>query len=140
MTTTSTGTEVDSAYILQAGRRLKVLSIATGERHSKLQAAAERHATYQARLGVQGHQHWDQRFRALAAAMPECSGFREICAESWPGQSVAAAAEEMFNSWKQSPGHWTTANGSCTFWGYAMAYGGRKRTWYACGVLADLRA
>lgn len=129
--------------LIDAGRRWNngkgVLSLVTGKQDPILQAAAEAHARYQAARGVQGHQQWDRRFRELNRALPGYTNIREIAAESWPGESEQRAAWEMFNSWRQSPGHWRSANGRCAIWGYSMAYSPRKRTWYACGILADRR-
>ena len=120
--------------LIEAGRRWGVLSLRTGQQHPELQAAAEAHAAYQARVGVQGHQGFDRRYQQLRHVG---RNVREVANESWPGQSEADAAEEMYDSWRQSSGHWSAVNGRCRFWGYAMAYRPRNRTWYACGLFAD---
>lgn len=126
--------ESSETALIEAGRRWGVLSLRTGQQHQALQAAAEQHAEYQARVGVQGHQGFDQRFRQLSWVG---RNIREVANESWPGQDEAAAANEMYNSWRQSSGHWSAVNGRCRFWGYAMRFRPQNRTWYACGLFAD---
>lgn len=130
--------ESPNAILLQAGRDLKVRSIATGRQHPILQRAAQAHADYQARVGVQGHQFWDRRAVLLMEFMPDCHEFREVANESWPGQGIRDAAKEMYRSWKLSPGHWSAVNGRCSYYGYAMARGSNG-IWYACGIFADVR-
>jgi hypothetical protein len=122
-----------TSLLLNEGRRLDILSL-RGKQHETLQRAAESHAKYQAKIGIQGHQRWDERYAILQSQLP---GFRfsEVCNESWPGQSEEDAAKEMFRSWKLSSGHWATVNGECTYYGYAMVLG-RNGIWYACGVVA----
>jgi hypothetical protein len=135
-----------SLSIIAAGRtfeyrgRVGVRSILSGTQDETLQAMAERHADYQARVGRQGHQNWNRRFQELVRALPGYTNIQEIAAESWPDKSGEdEAAWEMFNSWRQSPGHWSVANGECAIWGYAMAFCQRKTTWYAAGCCADRR-
>lgn len=120
--------------LVAAGRRWGVASLRTGQQHPDLQAAAEAHAAYQARMGVHGHQGFDRRFQQLRHVG---GNVREVANESWPGQDEAAAANEMYNSWRQSSGHWSAVNGRCRFWGYAMRFRPQNRTWYACGLFAD---
>lgn len=125
--------------LIDEGKRLRVKSLMTGVMHPVLQAAAEEHAQYQARLGVQGHQRWQTRVQQLFKLMPDSYEFREVANESWPDQDLGDAAEEMYDSWRQSPGHWGAVNGECSFYGYAMAYNERNKTWYAAGIFADKR-
>jgi len=125
--------------LIDEGIRLKVRSLTTGKLNPILQAAAEAHAQYQAARGVQGHQKWDQRVAVLFKQMPDSHEFREVANESWPDQDLGDAAKEMYNSWRQSPGHWGAVNGKCDSYGYAMVYRPQNKTWYACGIFADLR-
>lgn len=125
----------DSQLVIDAGRRIGVASLATGKLDQTLQAAAESHAAYMARVCVQGHQFWDERCQQLVQRMPHCRGFQEIAAESWDRNTREESGPEMFNSWRQSPGHWSVANGRCDLWGYAMAKG-RNGIWYGCGIVA----
>lgn len=126
--------ESSESALIEAGRRWGVLSLRTGQQHPALQAAAEQHAQYQANVGVQGHQGFDQRFRQLSWVG---GNLREVANESWPGQDEQAAANEMYNSWRQSSGHWSAVNGRCRWYGYSMAYRPQNRTFYACGLFAD---
>lgn len=123
-----------NSLLISEGRRWGVQSLATGQQHPVLQQMAQRHADYQASAGVQGHQFWDQRMQELERAVPSCRHFVEVAAESWGGEGALGAAAEMFNSWRQSPGHWAAVNGPSSLWGYAMSYCRRNQTWYAAGV------
>lgn len=125
--------------LVTEGKRIGVQSLRTGKQHPVLQAMAQRHADYQARVGVQGHQGWNSRVKELYRDVPDCGTFSEVANESWPGQNANFAAREMYKSWRQSPGHWSAVNGAHSYWGYAMSYSQRKRTWYAAGVFGDLR-
>ena len=126
--------------LIDAGKKLGVKSIATGSHSQILQGMAEEHAAYQAYLGKQGHQRWDERSEVLRKLMPECSEFKEVCAQSWDWNSMEEAAPEMYNSWRQSPGHWSAVNGRCDFWAYAMSFNGNQNLWYATGLFAILRS
>lgn len=125
--------------IIQQGRRWQILSLRTGRQHPVLQRLAERHAAEMARQGYQSHQGYEARFSELYRQLPDCHDFAEVVNESWAGQREQTAAWEMFNSWQQSPGHWSQVHGRCAFWGYAMAYCQRNQTWYACGLFAQQR-
>src|SRR5262245_50463705 len=67
---------------------------------------SESHAELQARIRLQGHHNWESRFHAINAQLPGGLVAQEVCAESWPGQSLIEAAEGCVDSWRQSPGHW----------------------------------
>jgi len=126
--------------LVDAGRKIGVLSLMTGKPHSVLQAMAERHAAYQAKVGKQGHQLWaTERSKQLYRDLPICSSFAECVAESWEGQDQEAAAQDAYKCWRQSKGHWSAINGPCSFWGYAMAYNQGQKIWYACAVFGYLR-
>lgn len=125
--------------LIEAGKKLGVKSIETGQFSDTLQVFAADHALYQAQVGKQGHQLWDSRVKAIASQMPECSEFKEVCAQSWDWNTMEEAAPEMFNSWRQSPGHWSAVNGRCSFYGYAMALNQKQNVWYATGLFATLR-
>lgn len=120
--------------LLDMGRQWTVQSVRTGKPHSTLQKAAEAHAAYQARVQTQGHQDWETRVIDLQRKMPGYV-FTEVANESWPGQDVKAAANEMYRSWRLSSGHWAAVNGRCNYYGYAMCRGAND-TWYACGIFA----
>jgi hypothetical protein len=119
--------------LIDVGRQQRVQSILTGQLHPDVQKMAERHAAYQARVQVQGHQDWERRVAELQRLVPEVREWKEVANESWPGQSMNAAAYEMYRSWRLSSGHWSAVNGRCNYYGYAMRLGGNG-TWYACGI------
>lgn len=127
-----TGEQPDSSLVA-AGKQLDVACLKSAN-SLVLQAMAQRHAEYQASRGEQGHQRWDERVKELYAKLPGFSEFSEVCAESWPDQSLDDAAEEMYKSWRQSPHHWAAVTAPNDGWGMSMAYCDRRRVWYACGV------
>ncbi|MFM7070286.1 MAG: hypothetical protein ACKO38_00625 [Planctomycetota bacterium] len=103
-----------------------------------LMEEAEKHSSYQASIGVQGHHAWDRRFHAINARLPSGAIAQEVCAESWPGQDLFAAAIECVHSWRQSSGHWSAVSGHQTFFGYDMKRGSNG-VWYATGIFGRVR-
>jgi len=97
---------------------------------------AERHSLHQARIQTQGHHNWNRRFRRINAQLPAGLTACEVCAESWPGQTLEEAAAECVNSWRQSPGHWRAVSGECPLYGYDMKRG-RNGVWYATGIFGQ---
>ncbi len=97
---------------------------------------AERHSLYQARIQLQGHHNWDKRFRRINAALPSGLTACEVCAESWPGESLVEAAIECVHSWRRSPGHWSAVSAACPVYGYDMKRG-RNGIWYATGIFGQ---
>lgn len=98
-----------------------------------LLAAATQHAQRQANLQRQGHHHWDQRFRKL---WPIVGGKPpvEICAESWPDESLLRACLGCVHAWRQSAGHWRAVANERAFFGYDICRG-KNGIWYATGIL-----
>lgn len=131
---------MDSLLIAE-GRRIGVRSIATGEQDPIIQEMVERYADHLASIGYQdGHRGFEHRYQELCRKLPGYSNFQEITTESWPDKSSEEeGAFEAWNSWRQSPGHWSVANGECALWGYAMSFCQRNTTWYAVGICADRR-
>jgi hypothetical protein len=95
----------------------------------------ENHAWHQASIGLQGHHNWNARFHAIGAELPGNLAAREVCAESWPGQSLLDAAEECVHSWRQSGGHWEAVSSRHTLYAFDMKRGPRG-IWYATGIFA----
>jgi hypothetical protein len=95
----------------------------------------ESHAFHQASIALQGHHNWESRFHAINARLPAGLLAQEVCAESWPGQSLVEAADDCVASWRQSPGHWEAVSSRHALFGYDMkrSTGG---TWYATGIFA----
>lgn len=103
-----------------------------------LSGEAEKHSRHQARINLQGHHNWESRFhqinQGLASQVTGGSfSSREVCAESWPGQSLLDAAEECVHSWSQSSGHWSAVSATHAFFGYDMKRGSNG-VWYATGI------
>jgi hypothetical protein len=106
-----------------------------GHLSSMLMRETASHAAHQARINLQGHHQWEQRFHAINAQLPAGLVAQEVCAESWPGQDLVAAAEECVASWRQSPGHWEAVSRRHALFGYDMQLGSNG-VWYAAGIFA----
>ncbi|WP_425616114.1 hypothetical protein NA78x_006053 [Anatilimnocola sp. NA78] len=99
---------------------------------------AQEHSHHQASINLQGHHNWESRFHTInagLAAKVAGSSFssKEVCAESWPGQTLLDAAEECVHSWSQSSGHWSAVSAGHSFFGYDMKRGSNG-VWYATGI------
>lgn len=96
---------------------------------------AKRHSNYQARIRVQGHHHWGQRFprlsRLLFGLKPQ-----EIVAESWPQEGLVDAAVDVVDSWHHSSGHWQAVYSNQKRFGYDMKKGSNG-IWYATGLFGN---
>ncbi|MDG2206813.1 MAG: hypothetical protein P8K78_02810 [Pirellulales bacterium] len=98
-----------------------------------LVGAAAAHAQRQARAQRQGHQRWDQRFHEiwrLVGGKPPV----EICAESWPEESLLTACLGCVHAWRQSAGHWRAVVSGHASFGYDICRG-NNGIWYATGIL-----
>jgi len=95
----------------------------------------ESHAWHQASITLQGHHNWNSRFHAINAELPSGLLACEVCAESWPGQSLLEAAEECVHCWRQSSGHWDAVRSRHVLFSYDMKRG-RNGVWYAAGIFA----
>jgi hypothetical protein len=104
-----------------------------GQFDPHLQEEAENHAQYQADIRVQGHHFWEGRFRRINGALPGGCLAREVCAESWPGQGLLAAAIECVRCWRLSSGHWGAVRECHPVYGYDMKRGDNG-VWYATGI------
>lgn len=94
---------------------------------------AESHSQYQADIRLQGHHRWDSRFRRILSLLPGGSSPCEVCAESWPGESLVEAAVECVRCWRYSEGHWSAVSAPQRFFGYDMRRG-NNGIWYATGI------
>ena len=97
---------------------------------------ATRHAEYQARTQVQGHQNWDARFQRISGKMPGGLIAKEVCAESWPGDTLVDAAVECVDSWRHSAGHWGAVRALHDRFGYDLKKGANG-VWYGTGIFAS---
>ena len=104
-----------------------------GEFSPLLSEEAEMHSRHQASISRQGHHQWETRFHRINAKLPKALLAQEICAESWSGQRLLAAALECVRSWRQSPGHWDAVRTYHPLFAYDMARGSNG-VWYATGI------
>jgi hypothetical protein len=111
---------------------------ATGDMHPLLAAEAAAHSRHQAKINLQGHHNWDARFQSINARLPAGHVSYEVCAESWPGQSLLDAANECVDSWRQSSGHWGQVSRQAEYYGYDMQRG-TNGVWYATGIFGRRR-
>ena len=74
----------------------------------------------------------------INARLPANLVANEVCAESWPGQTLVEAAEECVDCWRQSPGHWDHVRRRHALFGYDIQRG-RNGIWYAAGIFATPR-
>ena len=128
----------DSKLMIDAAKKVPVKSVTTGEYHEKLQEIAQEYAEQMAAQCRQdGHAGWDRRTSRLRSRLPQYT-YQEITAESWSWQDNRASSHEMFHCWRQSPGHWSVANGPANVYGYAMARG-RNKIFYGVGIIGRRR-
>jgi hypothetical protein len=106
---------------------------ADGRPDSYLLKEAESQSQYQARICVQGHHRWGERFARIGARLRGCAP-REVCAESWPGDSLVEAAVECVRCWRLSSGHWSAVRAHQRCFGYDMKRG-PNGVWYATGIV-----
>lgn len=107
----------------------------TGRWNPILANETQSHSLHQARIRVQGHHNWDSRFHRIVGRMGGAMGAQEVCAESWPGQSLMDAAEECVSSWRGSSGHWQAVSSAQEAFAYDMKRGANG-VWYATGIFA----
>ena len=106
---------------------------ASSELSSLLLTEAASHSAHQASILLQGHHNWDSRFHSINARLPPGHVATEVCAESWPGETLVQAAQECVHSWRQSPGHWSAVRERHALFGYDIKRG-TNGIWYATGI------
>ncbi|MBI1903885.1 MAG: hypothetical protein HYS13_22510 [Planctomycetia bacterium] len=104
-----------------------------GQIDETLAGEAESHSDYQANIGVQGHHNWDVRFHRINARLGADLAAQEVCAESWPNESLVEACIDCVHSWRQSSGHWDAVRSYHPRYGYDIKRG-RNGIWYATGI------
>jgi len=105
-----------------------------GEFNPHLATGATQHASYQAQKQQQGHQNFETRFHRLSAAAG--SSVTEVCAESWPNQTLIDSCIDCVASWRHSSGHWRAVSRPHRAFGYDIRKG-RNGIWYGTGLFAD---
>ena len=103
-----------------------------GQQHPVLMNACGSHCEHQAKLGRQGHHHWESRFQEIWAATGGVAPI-EICAESWPDKSLLVACLDCVDAWHHSSGHWNAVRDSHPAFGYDIRRGANG-IWYATGL------
>ena len=93
---------------------------------------AAQQAAYQAKIELQGHHFWEARFERIYQTLPE-SPPCEVCAESWPGETLVEAAIECVRCWRLSEGHWNAVRSYHRRYGYDIKRG-PNGIWYATGI------
>jgi uncharacterized protein YkwD len=99
------------------------------ERNGFLDVVAQSHADDMAARQNQDHKGFSERAEEVKKQI-DCKEVSEICAESWPGQSMQAAAKGSWKDWRKSRSHWKTANGKASEYGVGMALG-KNGIWYS---------
>jgi hypothetical protein len=98
----------------------------------RLMNACGDHSRHQAEIGRQGHHRWETRFReiwrAIGGAAPT-----EICAESWPDETLLIACLGCVDAWRHSSGHWNAVTRLHLTYGYDIRRG-QNGIWYATGI------
>jgi hypothetical protein len=106
-----------------------------GQFNPALAGGATHQASYQASVGVQGHQGFESRFVQLSSATGTM-GVSEVCAESWPSENLIDACLDCVDSWRHSSGHWQGVSSPHRAFGYDIRLGGNG-IWYGTGIFAD---
>ncbi len=109
-----------------------------GQLHPVLADEAFHHSQHQADIRLQGHHSWETRFHRINARLSEGAASQEVCAESWPGETLVEAAVECVRCWRLSPGHWSAVRARHAVFGYDMRRG-HNGVWYATGIFANFR-
>jgi hypothetical protein len=109
-----------------------------GELNEFLTTEAASHSGYQAKIHLQGHHNWEQRFQRITRKLPMELWASEVCAESWAGQHLLESAIECVRCWRFSEGHWSAVVAEHPYYGYDMKLSGAG-TWYATGVFGKWR-
>ncbi len=109
-----------------------------GNIRTDLTSEAESHSDYQARIRLQGHHSWETRFHRIRSRLPGGLTATEVCAESWPGENLLAAAIECVRCWRKSSGHWSAVRDNHPCYGYDMKRG-NNGIWYATGIFGKRR-
>jgi len=107
-----------------------------GYPHPSLFEACAQHSQHQASILSQGHHNWSSRFQEIyhrVGGQPPI----EVCAESWPGESLLEASFSCVYSWRQSSGHWGAVRARQPAFGYDIRRGSNG-VWYATGIFGGV--
>ena len=121
-------------WLISASLKFPSVKVFEGTRHQLLMDLAEDHADFMALRNTQGHQEFQARYDQIKKELNLSA--TEICAESWPWiKELNEIAQDMFESWEHSSGHWAVCTKVPKYFGCAMAQG--KKIWYACILVAN---
>jgi len=125
--------------LYDGGERFRGANVQKSEPHPDVMAAAKEYCEYEAKRDRQlGHANFSRRMRELGEKVPGMY-WAEITAQSWNWQTeepMDVIGYGMFESWRQSSGHWRVARAKHTVWGGHMAMSS-SGTWYACIITGD---
>lgn len=103
-----------------------------------LMSATASHSAHQASITNQGHHNWDSRFQQLYAKLGGTPP-TEVCAQSWPGETLVDACFSAVDSWRHSSGHWSAVSAKQPAYGYDIRRG-RDGNWYATGIFGGRKS
>lgn len=105
-----------------------------GRWHPILAAQCQDHSHTQANMNSMGHHNWGYRASnisgMLGGAFPQ-----EVCAQTVGGRTMMEAAEDLVNTWRNSPAHWQGIAGNHSYVGYDMKRGAGG-SWFGTGIFA----
>jgi len=130
------GTQTQRAMVFAVRIHPESPASTKGEADPHLAREAQSHSQYQARIGVQGHHHWEARFPRIHNLLGFGLVPQEVVAESWPHESMLDAAVDCVHSWRQSSGHWGAVKRDQPKFGYDMRRG-NNGIWYATGIFGN---
>ena len=107
-----------------------------GQKNRILAAEAKSHSRYQARLRLQGHHRWENRFHRIRRLLGNQCTPIEVVAESWPEQNMIDSCIDCVASWRQSSGHWSAVKAQHALYGYDIRRG-ENGIWYGTGIFAS---
>jgi hypothetical protein len=106
-----------------------------GKSDPVLAQVATQHSEYQARVQVQGHQGFENRYQ-LVRSQTSAGDASEVVAESWPDQNLIDSCIDCVDSWRHSPGHWQAVRGRHRLFSYDIRRG-NNGIWYGTGIFAN---
>lgn len=106
-----------------------------GQSSPTLLKAACDHSRYQAKITLQGHQHWEGRFHRLRNLLGGRYAPVEVVAESWPNETMLDSCIDCVDSWRHSSGHWHAVSSRHALYGYDI-HRGANGIWYGTGIFA----
>jgi len=126
--------------MIEAGKVYPGVEVCKSELQPLLMELCTKHAEFMAKRCYQDHANFQARWNQIHDELGLSA--TEIVAESWERQAndpLDEVAKEMYNSWRQSPGHWRVASQQSKIYGADMKQG-KNGVWYACIIVANDKA